>query len=150
MLDDLVEILLVEDSPTDAELTISALKERNLANKLVWLQDGAAALDFLFATGAYAHRDMHKPPKVVLLDLRMPKVDGYDVLRRLKADERTRDIPVVVLTSSKEERDVDICYRLGVNSFVSKPVGFDAFAKTVSDLGFYWLLVNHPPTHTEV
>lgn len=142
---DEVEILLVEDNSTDAELCIRALKKNKMANKLVWVKDGAEALDFLFATGAYAHRSVFTPPKVVLLDLRLPKVDGMEVLRKVKQDERTRSIPVVVLTSSKEDRDVSESYRLGVNSYISKPVEFDAFAKSVADLGFYWLLVNRPP-----
>jgi len=140
-----VEILLVEDNPTDAELCIRALKKNNLANSLVWVKDGAEALEFLFSTGAYADRDITCPPKVVLLDLRLPKVDGMEVLRRIKEDERTRPIPVVVLTSSKEDRDVAESYKVGVNSYISKPVEFDAFAKTVSELGLYWLLVNRPP-----
>jgi len=143
-----VEILLVEDNPTDAELCIRALKKHNLANSLVWVKDGAEALDFLFATGAYSDRSVTCPPKVVLLDLRLPKVDGMEVLRRVKEDERTRAIPVVVLTSSKEDRDVAESYQLGVNSYISKPVEFDAFAKTVSELGLYWLLVNRPPVLT--
>ena len=143
-----VEILLVEDNPTDAELCIRALKKNNLANSLVWTKDGAEALDFLFATGAYSDRSVTCPPKVVLLDLRLPKVDGMEVLRRVKADERTRLIPVVVLTSSKEDRDIAESYQLGVNSYISKPVEFDAFAKTVSELGLYWLLVNRPPVLT--
>ncbi len=140
-----VEILLVEDNPTDGELAIRALKKAGLSNNLVWVKDGAEALDFLFATGAFAGRDMSFPPKVVLLDLRLPKVDGMEVLRKVKDDERTRAIPVVVLTSSKEDRDVAESYKLGVNSYISKPVEFDAFAKTVSELGLYWLLVNRPP-----
>jgi CheY-like chemotaxis protein len=143
--DKIVEILLVEDNPTDAELAMRALKKANLANNLVWVKDGAEALDFLFATGAYAGRDMTIPPKVVLLDLRLPKVDGMEVLRKVKEDERTKSIPVVVLTSSKEDRDVAESYKLGVNSYISKPVEFDAFARTVSELGLYWLLVNLPP-----
>ena len=140
-----VEILLVEDNPTDAELAIRALKKNNLANKLVWVKDGAEALDFLFATGVYAQRSAVNGPKVIMLDLRLPKVDGMEVLRRVKADERTRAIPVVVLTSSKEDRDVAESYQLGVNSYISKPVEFDEFAKTVAELGLYWLLVNRPP-----
>lgn len=140
-----VEILLVEDNPTDAELAMLALKERNLANKLVWVKDGAEALDFLFATGAYTGRRVGNGPRVVLLDLRLPKVDGLEVLRRIKADERTKRIPVVVVTSSKEDRDVVASYDLGVNSFISKPVEFDEFAKVVSELGFYWLFINRPP-----
>ena len=147
-MDDLVkevEILLVEDNQTDAELTIRALKKKNMANKLVWVKDGAEALDFIFATGAYSERQVANGPNVILLDLRLPKVDGMEVLRRIKGDERTKTIPVVVLTSSKEDRDVAESYHLGVNSFISKPVGFDEFAKTVAELGLYWLLVNHPP-----
>jgi CheY-like chemotaxis protein len=140
-----VEILLVEDNPTDAELAIRALKEKNLTNKLVWVKDGAEALDFLFATGAYSGRQVANGPKVIMLDLRLPKVDGMEVLRRVKEDERTKTIPVVVLTSSKEDRDVAESYQLGVNSYISKPVEFNEFAKTVAELGLYWLLVNHPP-----
>jgi CheY-like chemotaxis protein len=140
-----VEILLVEDNPTDVELATLALKERNLANKLVWVKDGAEALDFLFATGAYASRSVENGPKVVLLDLRLPKVDGLEVLRRIKSDARTKYIPVVVVTSSKEDRDVIASYNLGVNSYISKPVDFDEFTKVVSELGFYWLLINRPP-----
>lgn len=139
-----IEVLLVEDSATDAELCIRALKKHNLANKLVWAKDGAEALDLLFATGEHA---MHGPvrPKVMLLDLRLPKVDGLEVLHRVKTDDRTRTLPVVILTSSKEERDIVEAYGLGVNSFISKPVEFAAFAETVARLGFYWLVVNHPP-----
>ena len=140
-----VEILLVEDNPTDAELAIRALKKNNFANNLVWVKDGAEALDFIFASGAYTQRSVVNGPKVILLDLRLPKVDGMEVLRRVKEDERTRMIPVVVLTSSKEDRDVAESYQLGVNSFISKPVEFDEFAKTVAELGLYWLLVNRPP-----
>ena len=144
-----VEILLVEDNPTDAELTIRALKKSNLANKLVWLKDGAEALDFLFANGAYSKLQVANCPKVIMLDLRLPKVDGMEVLRRVKYDERTKAIPVVVLTSSKENKDVAECYQLGVNSYISKPVEFDDFAKTVAELGLYWLLVNRPPSITK-
>lgn len=144
-LHDGVEILLVEDNPTDAELAMVALRERNLANKMVWVKDGAEALDFLFAAGAYSGRKIGDGPRVVLLDLRLPKVDGLEVLRRIKSDERTKQIPVVVLTSSKEERDVDECYKLGVNSYIGKPVEFDEFSKVVSELGLYWLLINQPP-----
>ena len=143
-----VEILLVEDNPTDAELCMRALRKSNLANNLVWVKDGAEALDFLFATGEYSGRNVNCPPKVVLLDLRLPKVEGMEVLRRIKEDGRTRSIPVVVLTSSKEDRDVAESYKLGVNSYISKPVEFDAFSKTVSELGLYWLLVNRPPVTT--
>lgn len=142
---DEIEILLVEDNPTDAELTIRALKKKNLANNLVWVKDGAEALDFLFATGDYAHRSEKELPKLVLLDLRMPKVDGLEVLQRIKADERTRKIPVVILTSSKEDKDIVESYKLGVNSYVSKPVEFDEFTEAVSTLGLYWILLNKPP-----
>lgn len=140
-----VEILLVEDNPTDAELAMRALKKNNLANELVWVKDGAEALDFLFGKGAYAGREVGKVPHVILLDLRLPKVDGLEVLRIVKNDELTKYIPIVVLTSSKEDRDVTESYRLGVNSYISKPVEFEAFAKTVADLGMYWLLLNRPP-----
>jgi len=140
-----VEILLVEDNPTDAELAMRALRKNNLANNLVWVKDGAEALDFLFARGAYAGRSGCMPPRVVLLDLRLPKVDGLEVLRAVKSDARTKEIPVVVLTSSKEDRDITESYQLGVNSFISKPVEFESFAKTVSELGMYWLLVNQAP-----
>lgn len=143
-LTDDVEILLVEDNPTDAELATLALKERNLANKLVWVKDGAEALDFIFGTGAYAGRKLENGPKVVLLDLRLPKVDGLEVLRSLKADDCTKRIPVVV-TSSKEDRDVVASYDRGVNSYISKPVNFDDFSKVVSELGLYWLLINRLP-----
>ena len=143
---DEVEILLVEDNETDAELTIRALKKNNLANKLVWAKDGAEALDFIFGKGKYLERDIEKGlPRLILLDLRMPKVDGLEVLQTIKADERTKMIPVVVLTSSKEDRDIVESYELGVNSYVSKPVEFDAFTEAVSTLGLYWMLLNNPP-----
>ena len=140
-----VEILLVEDNPTDAELTIRALKKRNLGNKLVWVKDGAEALDYLFVRGNFSSRDINHTPKVVLLDLRLPKVDGLEVLRKIRADDKTRLIPVVVLTSSKEERDIVESYRLGVNSYISKPIEFEEFLNTVAELGFYWLLLNKSP-----
>jgi two-component system response regulator len=142
MNDDKVEILLVEDNPHDAELTIRALKKANLANRLIHLHDGAEALDFLFAKGVYADRDIGNRPKVILLDIKMPKVDGIEVLRQLKLDEANRTIPVVIMTSSKEEQDIITSYDLGVNSYVVKPVDFDGFAKAVSELGFYWLITN--------
>ncbi len=137
-----VEVLLVEDNPSDAELTVRALKKRNLANKLFHVKDGSAALDFVFAQGDYANRRVENGPKVVLLDLKLPKVDGIEVLRQIKADERTKTIPVVVMTSSREDRDLETCYGLGVNGYVVKPVEFEDFVRAVSDLGFYWLLIN--------
>jgi two-component system response regulator len=140
-----VEILLVEDNPADAELTTKALRRHHLANHLEVVRDGEEALEFLFGTGRHAGRAVDQPPKVVLLDLKLPRVDGIEVLRRLKADARTRTIPVVVLTSSREERDVVESYRLGVNSYIVKPVGFDEFVRAVSELGLYWLLLNQPP-----
>jgi len=136
-----VDILLVEDNPTDAELALRTLKKHNLTNNIEWVKDGAAALDFLFRRGDYAARGSSQP-QVVLLDLRLPKVDGLEVLQQMRANERTRLIPVVVMTSSKEERDIVASYKLGANSFVSKPVGFEEFAKTVAELGLYWMLVN--------
>jgi CheY-like chemotaxis protein len=139
----IVDILLVEDNPTDAELCIRALKKHHLANRLLWVKDGAEALDALFHTGEYAGRPNSKP-KVVLLDLRLPKVDGLEVLRRLKADDSTKLIPIVVLTSSNEDRDVAEAYKLGANGFTTKPVDFDAFVDTVGKLGLYWLVVNKP------
>lgn len=142
---DSVEILLVEDTEADAELAIRALRKRGFANHLVWVKDGAEALDFLFATGRYAGRNADDRPKMVLLDLRLPKVSGVEVLRRIKANESTRKIPVIVLTSSKEEVDLEDCYALGVNSYITKPVEFDEFTKVVGELGLYWLLVNKLP-----
>lgn len=140
-----VEILLVEDNPEDAELTIRALKQHHLANNLVLVRDGEEALDFVFARGAYAERRIENGPKVILLDLKLPKIDGLEVLRRIKSDERTKIFPVVILTSSKEEQDVVNSYKLGVNSYIVKPVDFDKFSKAVSDLGLYWMLLNQPP-----
>ncbi|MGZ7210039.1 MAG: response regulator [Methanobacterium sp.] len=142
---DEIEVLLVEDNETDAELTIRALKKKNLANNLVWVKDGEEALEFIFATGRYSEREIQDLPKLVLLDLRMPKVDGMEVIRRIKADERTNKIPIVVLTSSKEDKDIVESYNLGVNSYVSKPVEFDEFTEAVSTLGLYWMLLNKSP-----
>ena len=139
------EILLVEDNPNDVELTIRALRKQNLANKVFVVKDGAEALEFMFATGAFSARKIENPPKVVLLDLKLPKVDGIEVLRRIKADERTKHTPVVMLTSSQEERDVLDTYNLGVNSYIVKPVDFSNFVHAVSELGVYWGLLNKLP-----
>ena len=141
----IVEILLVEDTDADAELAVHALRKRGLANHLVRVKDGAEALDFIFAQGAYADRNINSHPKVVLLDLRLPKVSGIDVLRRIKSDVRTQKIPVVMLTSSKEAPDLEDCYKLGANSYISKPVEFDEFTRVVGEMGLYWLLVNQAP-----
>ena len=141
-----IEILLVEDNPNDVELTLHALKNNKLTNNIQVVRDGAEALEFLFGTGAYANRSINRPPKVILLDLKLPKVDGMEVLKRIKADKRTRPIPVVVLTSSREERDIVESYRLGVNSYIAKPVDFEQFTEAVRQLGLYWLLLNQPPT----
>jgi two-component system response regulator len=140
-----VEILLVEDDPHDAELTMRSLKKNNLANHVVVVTDGEEALDFIFARGAFSKRKVEDAPKVVILDLKLPKVDGLDVVRAMKSDSRTRVIPVVVLTSSKEESDIIETYKLGVNSYIVKPVDFDKFVATIRDLGLYWLLLNQPP-----
>jgi len=140
-----VEILLVEDNPTDVELTLRAFNARNFANQVFVARDGAEALDFFFGDGSHPLRDIGVVPKVVLLDLKLPKIDGLEVLRRLKADERTRTIPVVILTSSREEPDIAAAYRLGANSYIVKPVDFEAFARAVSEVGLYWLLLNEPP-----
>jgi|ERR1035437_4120429 two-component system response regulator len=141
----LIEILLVEDNPDDAKLTIRALKKNNLANKLHHVKDGQEALDFIFAEGIYSDREIEIKPKVILLDLKMPKVDGVEVLRKIKGDERTKKIPVVVLTSSKEDPDIQTCYDLGANCYVVKPVDFEAFMNAVAELGLFWLLINQPP-----
>jgi two-component system response regulator len=143
-----VEILLVEDNPNDVELALRALKKHNLTNKVHVVKNGAEALEFIFGTGAYAGRDVNNKPKVILLDLKLPKVDGLEVLRRIKSDERTKVIPVVVLTSSTEERDIIESYQLGVNSYIVKPIDFDKFIDAVSELGLYWLLLNQPPLGT--
>jgi len=139
-----IEILLVEDNLHDAELAIRALRKHHLANSILHLKDGAATLDFLFGTGEFKDRNIDNKPKVILLDLKMPKVNGIEVLERIKSNELTNMIPVVVLTSSKENPDVDKCYALGANSYIVKPVEFENFSKAVSEVGFYWLLLNHP------
>lgn len=139
---DEVEILLVEDNPQDLEMTLRALRRNNVANAITSVTDGEAALDFLFARGKYAGRNIDHPPRVVFLDLKLPKIDGIEVLKRVKSDERTKRIPVVVVTSSAEERDRVDSYRLGVNSYVVKPIEFESFVKTIADLGFYWMAIN--------
>jgi CheY-like chemotaxis protein len=140
-------ILLVEDNPDDEALTLRALKKNNLANGVVVTRDGAEAVDFLFGTGAHAGRDVSDLPEIVLLDLKLPKLDGFEVLRRIRANERTKTLPVVILTSSKEERDIAQGYRDGCNSYVRKPVNFDEFVDAARQLGMYWLLLNEgPPT----
>lgn len=140
----MLEILLVEDSPADAELVLHALRRSNLANSIHWARDGEEALDFLFCRASFAGRDLSSP-KVVLLDLKLPKVDGAEVLQAMRSDARTKLIPVVALTSSKEQQDVTKMYRLGVNSYIQKPVDFDQFQQTIRGLGLYWLIVNQPP-----
>ena len=140
-----IEVLLVEDNPNDVELILRAFKKHNLSNKVYVVKDGAEAIDFVFCTGAYAARDIRKPPKVVILDLKLPKVSGKEVLKRIKSDERTKSIPVVVMTSSQEESDVVESYNLGVNSYIVKPVDFEKFADTIKELGMYWVFINKPP-----
>jgi two-component system response regulator len=141
-----VEILLVEDNTTDAELAIRELKKHNMANNLIHVKNGKEALDFLFATGKYiSTRDIQYPPKVILLDIQMPKVNGIEVLKKIKAEPRTRTIPVVILTSSKESPDIQKCYELGANSYIVKPVNFESFAQAIKNMGFYWLLLNQSP-----
>jgi CheY-like chemotaxis protein len=140
-----IEVLLVEDNPHDAEMTLLALEKHHLANRVHHVKDGAEALAFIFATGAYSARKVECSPKVVLLDLKLPKVDGLEVLKKMKADERTQMTPVVVLTSSNEERDVFASYKLGVNSYIVKPVDFEKFSESMRQLGLYWLLVNRSP-----
>jgi two-component system, response regulator len=139
-----IEILIVEDNPRDAELTVRALKKNNLANNILVAKDGDEALDFFFCRGKFENRSFTNPPKVVLLDLKLPKVNGLEVLKIVKADKRTANIPIVVVTSSKQEPDIKDAYALGVNSYVVKPVDFDQFINAMSSLGLYWLLVNEP------
>jgi len=140
-----IDILLVEDNSSDAEMTIAALGKNHLANKLLHVKNGEEALDFIFAQGKYTDRHIDQKPKVILLDLKMPKVNGIEVLQKIRSDERTKNIPIVVLTSSKEDPDIQKCYDLGVNSYVVKPVEFDEFQKAISELGLYWMIVNQLP-----
>ena len=143
-------ILLVEDNPDDELLAIRALKKNNIMNKMVIARDGVEALDYLFGTGAYEGRDMSEMPQVILLDLKLPKINGFEVLKRLRNDERTKLLPVVVLTSSREERDLTECYRLGANSYIRKPVDFTQFTEAIRQLGLYWLVLNESPSIREV
>jgi two-component system response regulator len=140
-----VEILLIEDNAQDLELALRAFRKSNLSNQIQVARDGAEAMEFIFSEGVHAGRKIEDGPKVILLDLKLPKVDGLEVLRRIKGDDRTKSIPVVVLTSSKENSDVTECYRLGVNSYIVKPVNFEQFVAAVQELGMYWLLLNQPP-----
>ena len=140
-----IDILLVEDNPNDAELTVRALKKHHLANRIYVAEDGAQALDILFARGKYAQRENSVPPKIVLLDLKLPRVSGLEVLKEIKSDVRTKNIPVVVVTSSGEDPDIKQAYDLGANSYVVKPVDFEQFFEAMGNLGLYWLLVNQPP-----
>lgn len=142
---DAVQILIVEDTPEDLELALRALRKANLSNRIQVARDGAEAIEFIFAEGVHSGRNVENRPKVILLDLKLPKIDGMEVLRRLKSDPRTKAIPVVVLTSSKEQKDVVESYQLGVNSYIVKPVNFEGFVAAVQDLGMYWLLLNQPP-----
>jgi len=140
-----LDILLVEDNQDDMDLALHALRREKLANRIFVVREGEEALDFLFCRGVYAHRAFDRPPKMVMLDLKLPKVDGLEVLKQLKGDPRTRNIPVVITTSSKEERDMVSGYELGANSYIQKPVDIDQFRETVKNVGLYWLLVNQPP-----
>ena len=145
MTENAIEILLVEDNPDDVELTLRALKNQNVSNHIEVVRDGAEALDFIFCTGKYEHRSIENTPRLILLDLKLPKVDGLGVLEKIKSDPRTKAIPVVILTSSREERDIVESYKLGVNSYITKPVDFEQFSESVRQLGLYWLLLNEPP-----
>ena len=139
-----VEILLVEDNPDDEELTLLTLEENNIANAVFVVRDGEEAINYLFGLANFADRDMSKRPKLIMLDLKLPKLNGIEVLEKIKADERTRKIPVVILTSSREEPDIDRCYQLGANSYIVKPVDFDQFKNSIRQVGMYWLILNEP------
>lgn len=148
MTDQIVDVLLVEDNPDDAELALFAFKKNNFCNRLHIVRDGAEALEYIFGTGAYAGRKIDPPPRLILLDLKLPKVDGLEVLRQVKSDPRTKSTPIVMLTSSCEEKDLVASYNLGVNSYIVKPVDFQQFVECARTLGLYWLLLNEPPAHT--
>jgi two-component system, response regulator len=141
----IIDILLVEDNPEDAELTIRAFKKHNITNRLIHLEDGVEALDFIFCRGKYSQREINNHPKVILLDMKLPKLNGLEVLRTIKSDSRTRTIPVVIVTSSRQDPDIKNAYEYGANSYVVKPVDFNSFVEAMSQLGFYWLLVNQNP-----
>ena len=145
MLDSALEVLVVEDNPSDLELALRALKEHKLCNRIQIARDGAEAMDYLFGEGSWAGRPVAAQPRVVLLDLKLPLVDGIEVLRRIRSDPRTRSLPVVVMTSSSQERDVSKSYSIGVNSYIVKPVDFDSFTRAVAEIGFYWVLLNKAP-----
>ena len=145
MTNNIIEILLVEDNPDDAELALSSLKKNNLANNVYVVEDGEEALNFVFAEGKYSGRNIEEKPKLILLDLKLPKINGLEVLQKIKSEESTKTIPVVVLTSSREENDIIRSYKTGANSYIVKPVDFEKFTKSVSDLGLYWLVLNQPP-----
>ncbi|MFZ5907422.1 MAG: response regulator [Nitrospirota bacterium] len=142
---DAIEILIVEDNPNDVELTVRALREQNLANQIFIAEDGEAALDFIFCRGKFSERKPCKPMKVVFLDLKLPKVSGLEVLKAIKTDERMKKLPVVIVTSSREDPDIDTAYALGANGYIVKPVQFDAFRQAMSRAGLFWLLINEPP-----
>lgn len=145
MVTNAVEILLVEDNPNDAELTLRGLRKNKIANDILHIPDGAEALEYFFATGKYEGRNMNLPPKIVILDLKLPKINGLEILKKVKSDERTKSIPIVVLTSSKEESDVVESYKYGANSYIVKPLDFNKFLDAIKYLGMYWLLINEPP-----
>ena len=145
-----VDILLVEDNEHEAQLTIRSLRKNNLANRLLHINDGSEALDFIFGRNKYAGNEVSAGLKLILLDLKLPKIDGLDILKNIKGDQRTKKIPVVVLTSSKEEQDIISSYKLGVNSYIVKPVSYESFSKAVSELGMYWMMLNVPPTSKSV
>jgi CheY-like chemotaxis protein len=146
LLKHVLDIILVEDNPSDVELTLDALKTHRLSNRVKVLKDGQEALDYFFCTGEYTGREVCEQPKIVLLDLKLPKIDGLDVLRRIRSDERTKTLPVVVLTSSNEHRDRVKSYDLGVNSYIVKPVEFENFTEAIAEIGFYWVLLNETPS----